>query len=46
MEENIIGKNIELIKIKLTLELGKKISENHNGNTPKFSQRYIISGPK
>ena len=39
INENIIGKNIELIKIRLTLEFGKKINVNQKGNTPKLSQR-------
>ena len=39
IKENIIGKNIELIKIILTLEFGKKINVNQKGNTPKLSQR-------
>ena len=39
INENIIGKNIELIKIRLNLEFGKKISVNHKGKTPKLSQR-------
>jgi hypothetical protein len=30
-------KNIEQIKIWLTLEFGKKISVNQKGNTPKLS---------
>ena len=39
INENIIGKNIELIKIRLTFEFGKKINVNQKGNTPKLSQR-------
>ena len=39
INENMIGKNIELIKIILTLEFGKKINVNQKGNTPKLSQR-------
>ena len=39
INENMIGKNIELIKIILTFEFGKKINVNQKGNTPKLSQR-------
>ena len=39
INENIIGKNTELIKIKLALEFGKRISVIQKGNTPKLSQR-------
>ena len=39
MAENIIGKNIELMKIEPIFEFGKKISVSHKGNTPKLSQR-------
>ena len=39
MSCRIIGRNIELIKTRLTLEFGRKINVNQKGNTPKLSQR-------